>query len=158
MLIFVIVVFCLVGFVMRKSKIFPLLIGIYIALAVTNEVGLEMYRFLNKSEVGGITWSQFIVKTAIFCFIAFLLFIEGRHISPADDGDNPLMESIQGAVWGAVAGAILFVVVIGYMGAADQATILNKARVVNLLTSKRMWLIIPFPITLAFSSLLKRFK
>lgn len=149
--------FGVLGFVLRHSKIVPLMIGMYISLAVTNEIGLELYRFLLKSEVGGVEASLFAVRIVIFVVLTFLLFIEGDAISPATESAG-MMGSIKGGIWGLVAGMIFVSTLVDFMGAADQKSMLVKSSIAATLDPWRVWLLLPFPVVLAVSSLLKRFR
>ncbi|OIP96477.1 hypothetical protein AUK40_04905 [Candidatus Wirthbacteria bacterium CG2_30_54_11] len=146
------------GFIIRKYKISTLLIALYIALTVANEVGLEVFRFLRKTGMANQDMSLFIVKIVIFVFLGLLLFIEGEYISPSGEGGSGLGQSFMGGAYGLLAGLIIITSCIHFMGAGDQATLMTKSQIARILDPARVWLLVPFPFMLAISSLIKRFR
>ena len=146
------------GFVARKAKTATLLIALYIALTIANEIGLELYRFIKKAEFGNLDTSLFMVKLVMFAFLGFLLFIEGEHIASGEGSGSGMAQTIWGTFYGFLAGGIVVTTMIYFMSATDASNLLAKSVVARTLEPFRVWFLIPFPFLLAISSLIKRFK
>jgi len=159
LLSFTLFVFIVFGIVVRKYKISTLLVALYIALAVSSEIGLELFRLIRKLGWGSDNTDLFTVKFFIFAFLGFLLFIEGEHITSAgDDGSSGLVQSVIGGLYGLLAGGIVITSIIHFMSAGDQVALIAKSPIAKTLDGLRIWFLVPFPFILAFSSLIKRFK
>jgi len=150
--------FATLGIVLRYSKVTPLLIGIYISLAVTNEVGLELFRLLRRLEITGFDTTLFVVRLLLFVLLTFLLFLEGESIAPGPENGGGMTGSIKGGIFGAIAGALVITSIVGFMGAAERTDLLNKSSLANTMNNLRLWLLIPFPLMLAAGSLIRRFR
>ena len=158
LLLFSLIAFVVFGFVVRRAKIGWLLVSLYVALCVSNGIGLELFRFIKKAELAGFDASLFMVKFIIFAFISFMLFIDNHYISPDDEGGSGFAQSFTGALYGLLAGGIIITSVIGFMGSKDHASLLAKSFLARTLDPWHVFFLIPFPFMLAISSLLKRFK
>ena len=156
LLAFALFSFVVLGLVIRKYKTGVLIIAQLVGLTVANEIGLELFRFIRRLNFEGGT-SLFMVKVIVFAFIAFLLFIEGEYLTGSEDGGG-VAQSIGGAVFGMLAGGIFIASVVTFMSAADQGTILAKSSIARSIYSWKLFFIVPFPLYLAISSLIKRFR
>jgi uncharacterized membrane protein required for colicin V production len=156
LLMFMLIGFVVGGIVMRRAQASVLLVATYIALAVTKEIGLSLFRFVRQSGFGTNT-SQFMIMAIVFIILTFLLFVEGEYIASAASPEGTT-GSVYGGIFGALAGCIVITTLAHFMGADDRAILLRRSSIADLLYPLRVWLLIPFPLYLCLMSLLKRFK
>lgn len=155
-----IVGFCVFGFVLRKYKAGVLIIALLVSYTVTEAFSLSLFRQLQKLEIVDGQDELFLVKLFMFVGFSFLIFLEGEYLGYVDEQQNGggWLGSVMGAFFGLLAGGITLISIYWFMSHGDKTMIVDRSGVMSALHDKEFFFFLPFPVFLAVSSLVKRFR